>query len=413
MRISMNHDSKRWITLLVCMVSAMCGGFAYAWSVFQKPLMSLFQWSAADMSLSFTLIMSTGAIVAIFAGKALDYLQVKQLLLIGGVCFGAAVAGIGFVQSLPQLYGLATMAGVGVGIIYPGATMANIVRYFPDRPGMVSGLLAAGYGLGGVMWAPVSAALISVVGVLTALKILGSCFLLIVTIASRVVSNAPDGYRPLDWQPAAGSGRTGAGVDKTWQEMLKNPAFYLIAAVFALGGITGMMVIGHASPIVQTLLGVTPQAAAGIVGLLLVANTGGKVFWGWLSDKVGRNPVVLMLFALGAAAMAVLPVVQGYYITVGIVLTVGLCYGGFLAIMAPITASLFGTKNLGINFGIMFLTIGIAAYVGPLMAAVITQANSGDYSKAFVIAAVINLAGIGFFTAFNWYHKCQSARRVM
>ena len=387
------------------MVSAMCAGFAYAWSVFQKPLMSLFQWSAADMSLSFTLIMSTGAIVAIFAGKALDYLRVKQLLLIGGVFFGTAVVGIGFVESLPQLYGLATLAGIGVGIIYPGATMANIVRYFPDRPGMVSGLLAAGYGLGGVIWAPVSAALISGFGVLMALKILGSCFLLIVIIVSRAVNNAPDGYRPLEWRPATGAGKTAGGTDKTWQEMLSNPAFYLIAAVFALGGITGMMVIGHASPIVQTLLGVTPQAAAGVVGLLLVANTGGKVFWGWLSDKVGRNLVVVMLFGLGAAAMAVLPVAKGYYITVGIILTVGLCYGGFLAIMAPITASLFGTKNLGINFGIMFLTIGIAAYVGPLMAAVITQANSGDYSKAFVIAAVINLTGIVCFAAFNWYHK--------
>ena len=406
----MNHDSQRWITLLACMVSAMCAGFAYAWSVFQKPLMSLYQWSAADMSLSFTLIMSTGAVVAIFAGKALDYLRVKQLLLIGGVFLGAAIAGIGFVQTLPQLYGCATMAGIGVGIIYPGATMANIVRYFPDRPGMVSGLLAAGYGLGGVIWAPVSAALISGFGTLTALKILGSCFLLVVCIVSRAVSNAPDGYRPLDWQPAAGTGRTAAGVDKTWQEMLKDPAFYLIATVFALGGITGMMLIGHASPILQTLLGVTPQAAAGIVGLLLVANTGGKVLWGWLSDKVGRKPVVLLLFGLGAAAMAALPVLNGYYTTVGIVLTVGLCYGGFLAIMAPITASLFGSKNLGINFGIMFLTIGIAAYVGPLMAAVITQANSGDYSKAFVIAAVINLAGIGFFTAFNWYHKRRSTR---
>ena len=259
------------------MVSAMCAGFAYAWSVFQKPLMSLYQWSAADMSLSFTLIMSTGAVVAIFAGKALDYLRVKQLLLIGGVFLGAAIAGIGFVQTLPQLYGCATMAGIGVGIIYPGATMANIVRYFPDRPGMVSGLLAAGYGLGGVIWAPVSAALISGFGALTALKILGSCFLLVVCLVSRAVSNAPDGYRPLDWQPAAGTGRTAAGVDKTWQEMLKDPAFYLIATVFALGGITGMLLIGHASPILQTLLGVTPQAAAGIVGLLLVANTGGKV----------------------------------------------------------------------------------------------------------------------------------------
>lgn len=401
----MNYDSQRWITLFACMAAGMCSGFAYAWSIFQKPLISLFNWSAADVSLSFTLIMSTAATTAIFAGKALDYMHSRQVLLIGGVLLGAGIIAIGFIQSLTQLYLCAVVAGIGVGAVYPGGTMTNIIRFFPDRRGMVSGLLAAGYGLGGVLWAPVSAALISQYGVLAALKILGIVFLVIISIVSRAVQTAPEGYRPIGWMPAEGNLQNSLGVNKTWQEMLRDPVFYLVAAIFMLGGVTGMMIIGHASPIAQELLAMTPQAAAGVVGLLLVANTAGKVCWGWISDKIGRYSVVVILFVLGAAAMAALPLVTGYYYIIGMILTVGLCYGGFLAIMAPITADLFGTKNLGVNFGIMFLTIAVAAYVGPLLAAVVKQNNHGDYTQAFIIAAGINLLGLVLFSIFAIYKR--------
>jgi len=401
----MNYDSQRWVTLFSCMAAGMCSGFAYAWSIFQKPLISLYNWSAADVSLSFTLIMSTAATTAIFAGKALDYTHSRQVVLIGGVLLGAGIITIGYIQSLTQLYICAVVAGIGVGAVYPGGTMTNIIRFFPDRRGMVSGLLAAGYGLGGVVWAPVSAALISQYGVLAALKILGIVFLGIISIVSRAVQTAPEGYRPRGWIPVEGNLQTSLGVNKSWQEMLRDPVFYLVAAIFTLGGVTGMMIIGHASPIAQELLAMTPQAAAGVVGLLLVANTAGKVYWGWISDKIGRYSVVVILFVLGAAAMAALPMVTGYFSIVGMILTVGLCYGGFLAIMAPITADLFGTKNLGVNFGIMFLTIAVAAYVGPLLAAVVKQTNHGDYTQAFIIAAGINLMGLVLFGVFAIYKR--------
>lgn len=405
----MNLDSHRWLSLFACTVASMCTGLAYAWSVFQKPLVTMFGWQPADASLSFTLIMSTAATTAIFAGKALDYLAPRQLMLLGGVLFGAGIGGMGFTQSLTHLYVCAVLAGIGLGTVYPGATMPNMVRFFPDRRGLVSGLLTGGCGVGPVLWAPVSVALVGQYGILTTMKILGIAIIIIVAVASRVVKTAPDGYRPAGWTPPTNLAQSAYGVDKTWRGMLKDPFCYLLAIMLTMGYINGMMMIGHASPIAQDLFKVTPQAAAVVVGLLAVFNTGGRVCWGWISDKIGRDPVVAILFVLGGVGTGALTIVSGYYSFVALVALIGLCYGGFMALLAPFTADFFGTKNLGVNFGIMFLTVAVAAYAGPLLAAMAKQ-TSGDYRSAFMIAIFINVAGLLLFGAFKYYKSKRTAQ---
>lgn len=390
----MNNDSQRWVALTACMIASMCAGFAYAWSVFMKPLITMFHWSPADVSLSFTLIMSTAACTAIFAGKALEYVKPRNLLLFGGVLFGASISSLGFIQSLSHLYTCAIPAGIGLGVIYPGATMTNTVKFFPDKRGMASGLLTAGYGSGPVIWAPVSAALIGQYGILTALKILGIVFIVIVGVMSRLLPTAPDGYRPTGWTPPEANAQTAATEDKDWKGMLKMPAFYVLAFMFIFGTTSGMMAVGHASPICQEILKVTPKGASVIVGYLAVGMVLGKILWGVVSDKIGRYPVFVILNLLAGAAMVGMATITSY-VPFAIAMTVtGLCYGGFLSLMAPVTADAFGSKYLGINFGIMFLTIAIAAYVGPLLASVVKQANNGDYTKAFIIGAIINAVGL-------------------
>ncbi len=400
----MNHDSHRWVSLAACTIASMCTGLSYAWSVFQKPLVSLFSWSPADVSLSFTLIMSTAATTAIFAGKALDYIRPRQLILLGGVVFGAGIGGMGFIQSLSHLYICAVLAGIGLGTVYPGGTMPNMVRFFPDRRGLVSGLLTGGCGVGPVIWAPVSVALVAQFGVLTTLKIIGVALVVVIGAVSRLVMTAPDGYRPAGWAPSAGMAQAAFGAEKTWQEMLRDPSFYFLASMLTLGYVNGMMMIGHASPIAQDIAKITPQAAAVVVGLLALFNTGGRVGWGWISDKIGRYPVVVILFILGGLGMSAMTQVAGYYPLVAMVALIGLCYGGFMALIAPFTADFFGTKNLGVNFGIMFLTVAVAAYVGPLLAATAKQ-TYGDYRMAFVIAIAINVAGLALFGAFRLYRN--------
>ena len=303
------------------------------------------------------------------------------------------------------MYLCVVIAGIGLGMVYPGGTVSNMMRFFPDKMGLVSGLVSAGYGIGPVIWAPLSVTLIAQYGVMVTLKILGIVIFILISILSVFIKTAPEGYRPKGWIPVAKIAQDSAStVEKNWKQMLVHPLFYPLAITFALGEITGMMIIGHASAIAQEIINMTPAEAAAIVGLLSIAITLGKLGWGWVSDKIGRYLVVILLLILGGTGMGLLVMTSRYILVVTVFVVVGLCYGGFLAVMAPLTADLFGSQNLPINFGIMFLTVALAAYIGPFLAAALKEAN-GDYTQAFMIAAVLNIVGIIIFGFFSFYRK--------
>lgn len=402
----MNYDSKRWIFLILCILMNACAGILYAWSVFQKPLVALTKATPAEVSLSFTFMLSLGAFLPIIVGKALDYVQPRVVLVSGGVLLGGGLIGLSCVESLMQLYIFATLTGFGIAVVYPGGTVSNMVQFFPDKRGLAAGLLTAGASLGAIAWAPAAVFLIEEYGVLSTFKWIGMTIFVVICAAGALIEKVPKDYRPEGMVIPRGSQQTAAGnaVDMNWVEMLKSPLFYLVAGVFLGGAISGMMIIGYVSPIAQDILNLTPQAAAGVVALLAVANTTGRFCWGWLSDKIGRFAVMYILLTLGVLAMTGLSMASAYVIFVGLVMLIGLCYGGFLALMAPFTAELFGAKNLGVNFGIMFLTVGLGAFVGPRLAAVI-KATNNDYTQAFIIAALFNVTGIVLITAAHFYKK--------
>lgn len=400
----MNLESQRWVSLVACILASMCAGLAYSWSVFLKPLIGLFHWSATDTALSFTLLMSTAAATAIFAGKAQDKFQPRTVILVGGILFGGGLACIGFIQTLAQMYFCVIIAGIGLGAVYPGGTMSNMVKFFPEKSGLISGLVSAGYGIGPVVWAPVSVALLANFGIITTMKILGVVFLVIIVLLSRLVKTCPVGFKPADWTPVQ-KNKALATSDKNWKQMLKDPLFWPLAITFTLGEITGMMTVGHASPMAQEILKLTPVAAAAIVSILAIAMTLGKIGWGVISDKIGRYPVIILLLVLGGAGMAALAGVNSYVPFVCVTVVIGFCYGGFLSVMAPLTADLFGSKNLPINYGLMFLTVAIAAFVGPRLASVVVEANNGSYTEAFIIAALLNLAGLILYLLFLFLKK--------
>ena len=352
----------------------------------------MFNWSAADVSLSFPLIMSTAAATAIPAGKALEYMPPRRLLLIGGMIFGVGIMCMGFIRSLQQLYIFAFITGIGLGTVYPGATMSNIVRLFPDKSGLASGLLTGGYGIGALVWAPFSVYLIETFTLMTALKILGVLYLVIIAVMSRLVVTAPDGYVPAGWVPAKSA--VSRAEDKNWKAMMGTPTFYILAVIFVIGTMSGMMVVGHASPIAQDILTIPPEGASFVVGTLAIGMVLGKVLWGAVSDKIGRYPVFIVIFILATLAMLTMAKVTQTVLFVTAMASVGLCYGGFISLIAPVTADAFGQKHLGTNFGIMFLAIAVAAYLGPMLAAVVKEANNGDYTPAFVIGVYINIAGL-------------------
>lgn len=407
------YDSKRWLFLALCILINVCAGIIYAWSVFQKPLVALINASPAEVSLSFTLMLSMGSFMPIVVGKAMDYVSPRQVLFAGGLLFGGGMLGLSFTNSLLQLYVFASLVGLGVATVYPGGTVSNMVAFFPDKRGLASGLLTGGASLGALMWAPAAVALMASYDVLTAFRWIGAIGLTVICLSSLIVERAPRDYRPAGKAVGATQQKPAVAVlDVNWSGMLKSPLFYLVAGVFLAAGTSGMMIIGYVSPIVQDVLKLTPQAAASVVMLLSVANTAGRLAWGVISDRLGRFPVIGLLLVVGAAAMTGLSLAATYFSVVAMIMVIGFYYGGFLSIMAPVTAELFGAKNLGINFGVMFLTIGVGAFVGPRLAAVVKAASDG-YGQAFVIAAMLNVAALALLAGAVYCKKRLDARRVV
>lgn len=390
----MKENSKRGSFLIVGMLICACTGFGYAWSVFQLPLIEKFGWSTADVSLTFTLnIMSTSLVPALVA-KIFRSIKTRHLVWVGGFIFGASVLGSGYVQSLSQLYltaGIGT--GLGIGILYPSITSYS-VKFFPDRRGLVAGLLAASFGSGAIIWAPIAVRLMESYGVLAAYKVLGVIFLAGIGLLSFRITDA----QPGNIQERVNMETTNSSVnhpaDKTSREMLKSPKYYIFVALFAIGSTSGLMIMGHAAPIVQDTLKVSAGTAAIVVGLVAIANTSGRLFWGWLSDSVGRYATIGMLFLVVTLSMFMMVFVNQFALFVGMILLIGLCYGGFAALMAPLTADTFGFKHLTENYGFMYFAYGIGGLLGPRLAALAKDLNNGVYTWAFIIAALLSILGI-------------------
>ena len=157
------YAARRWVTLAASTLAGLCCGFFYAWSVLVKPMEALYHWTPGSMALAFTLIVGLPAVCALLAGKLLQYMPPPTLLLIAGGILSAGTILLSFATNLGLLYAFAFVAGVG-GMTYPGATMSNLMRFFPERRGMASGILTGGFGLGAVIWGPITVLLIDQFG---------------------------------------------------------------------------------------------------------------------------------------------------------------------------------------------------------------------------------------------------------
>jgi OFA family oxalate/formate antiporter-like MFS transporter len=414
---------RRWLTLGASSLASMCCGFFYAWSVLVKPMMGEYQWSAGELSLAFTFLAGTGALLTPLAGKLLQYMRPPTLVLIAGGVLSAGIVLMSFATNLGLLYVFAFIAGVG-GLMYPGATMNNLMRFFPDRQGMASGVLTGGFGLGAVIWGPVAVTLIEEVGYKWTLRILGIFFLVVIVISSRLISVAPVGYVPRGGRhragdiPRDGRGRAEHATSleslrgQDWKAMIKTLDFWLLFTVFFVGLVSGLMVTGHVSPIAQQTLGVSPEVAGAFVSYLAIGMVIGKIAWGLLSDRLGRSPVLITILALAVVGLLVLWQTGSYGPVVVGIFVVGLCYGGFLTLIGPVTLEAFGPRHFAINFGLMFWSLAFASFLGPRLAAAVVEANDGVYKEAFLLAAA--LTGLGLILAvFNtWLGRRKAATSI-
>jgi MFS transporter, OFA family, oxalate/formate antiporter len=401
---------SRWIPVLACVVIQLCLGTAYIWSVFQSGIAAkLFHGDNAAAALTFSLLLGVLTVGSTVGGRLQDKSGPRPVVMWGGIVLGLGFILASFTTSaapwmLWVAYGV--IGGFGMGMIY-STLIACCQKWFPDKRGMVTGIIVSALGFGGVIFTPIARMLIKSVGELQTFAWLGGIFIVVCVGCSFLVKNPPAGWAPPGWTPKA-SRHNVVHQDFSPSEMLKTPQFYLVTCTLLVACMAGLMMIGFASPI-AVAKGLSVQVAAVGVMVISIFNSFGRLFWGWVSDRLGRKRTVMILLVATAGFILLVNWVSGYMI-LALIALVGFSYGGFLGVFPAITADFWGSRNMGVNYGIVLLGFGIGAIASSYIAGYfknlanikevvdgVTKVVGTDLRKmqpAFIIASAAAVAGL-------------------
>src|SRR5271169_6885863 len=381
---------NRWWRVVGGLLMNLALGSLYAWSVFVAPLEKEFGWKRADTSAVFTWAVVVFAIAFIVAGRLQDKLGPFMVSLIGCILLTAGFILCMWTTSLTYLivcFGILVGIGNGFGYATPIPVMA---KWFPDKRGLAVGLAVAGYGGGSAIFGPLAnLKLIPTYGVHTTFQILGGIFLVMTLFGAFLLKNPPPGYKPAGWTPAPASKASATTYDFSPGEVLRTPAFYLMWIAYWLGTLAGLMVISQLVPFAKSA-GV-PGAALITMSLVVgaVGNASGRILSGWMSDALGRLNVLRLMIGISMVAMPLLYMVGGNVaLLYAMVFIVYWCYGTQLSVNGAATADFWGTKNAGINYGMLFTAWGLAGYTGAKLGGMMYD-KYHNYQMAFYTAGIL------------------------
>ena len=387
--------NNRWVIAVAGIFMQIALGAVYAWSVFRSPLANQFGWTISEVTLTFTISIFVLGIAAFFGGLWLNRKGPRVVAITGGVLYGLGVFLASFSANrlwwLYLSYGLIGGLGLGFGYIVP---VAVLVKWFPDRRGLITGIAVGGFGLGALITAPVATYLIQSVGVLNTFAYLGAAFLIVTVVTGLFMQNPPEGWRPTGWAPSAAQVSQRAGGDYTLAQALRTWQWYALWLLLFLNTFAGISIISQEAPIFQELVGVTVVVAASMVGVASIGNAVGRVFWAWVSDLITRRVTFLVMFLLQVLlfwSLAGAHMVAGMTVLTFIVL---MCYGGGFGAMPAFAADFFGSKNVGPIYGLMLTAWGTASAVGPLSIAYLRQSTGSYHRPLYVIAVVMAISAL-------------------
>jgi OFA family oxalate/formate antiporter-like MFS transporter len=362
-------------------------GAIYAWSVFRNPLSKQFGWSIAQVTMTFTIAACILGVAAFFGGLWLNKKGPRVVALTGGFLYGIGVFLASFSANklwlLYASYGLIGGIGLGLGYIVP---VAVLVKWFPDRRGLITGIAVGGFGAGALVTAPLATHLIQTVGVMNTFAYLGIAYLVVTMAAGFFMKNPPDGYRPEGWTPNATQTAQRAVKDYTLGGALSTWQWWALWLLLFLSTSAGISVISQESPMFQKIAGVNAALAAGMVGIVSIGNAVGRIFWAWVSDSITRRWTFAVMFILQFGLFWFLPTLSQATMLTVVSFVILMCYGGGFGTMPAFAADYFGSKNVGPIYGLMLTAWGAASYFGPMLL-VNTLKTSGSYTSGLRIIA--------------------------
>ncbi|HYX52960.1 MAG TPA: OFA family MFS transporter [Candidatus Limnocylindrales bacterium] len=385
---------NRWTIAVAAVIMQICLGAVYGWSVFKIPLMRTQHWSETSVQLNFTLAIAFLGVGTVIGGLWQDRVGPRLVATVAGILYGIGYLVAAWGASAGSLgiiylgYGVLSGIGMGMGYITPVATL---VKWFPDKRGLMTGVAVCGYGAGALVMSPIAARLIPSRGIPFTFAALGIVYFVLVTLAAQFYANPPQGWRLAGWSPTSTVAKAATRYEFTVREAASTWQFYLLFAMLFLNTSAGIMIISQASPMAQSreFVGMTALQAANMVGLISIFNALGRVFWAWVSDMFGRARVYLLLFAIQAVVFFVLPQLHSISTFSIAFAIIGLCYGGGFGTMPSFTADFFGAKYMGGIYGWILLAWGAAAIPSPIMIARIHQSTGAFSTAVYIVAAVL------------------------
>jgi OFA family oxalate/formate antiporter-like MFS transporter len=382
---------NRWAIALAGVFMQIALGAVYAWSVFRVPLVKQFGWSISQVTLTFTIAILALGFASFFAGLWIARSGPRVVAVTGGVLYGLGVFLASFSAHrlwwLYLSYGLIGGIGLGFSYIVP---VAVLLKWFPDKRGLLTGIAVGGFGAGALVTAPIATRLIQSVGVLSTFAYLGIAYLIVTVIAGLFMQNPPPGWKPAGWEPKPSDVKTRAAGDYTLQEALRTWQWWALWLLLFLNTSAGISVISQEAPMFQELAKVTVFTAATMVGVASIGNAFGRVFWAFLSDYATRRMTFLIMFLLQVVLFWTFPSLHSA-VSVGLVsFVILMCYGGGFGTMPAFAADYFGPANVGSIYGLMLTAWGFASVFGPILIARMRQ-TTGVYSGALHVIAFVLL----------------------
>jgi len=386
---------NRWLIAAAGVVMQIALGAVYAWSVFRIPLTQAYGWTISEVTFAFTIAIFVLGFAAFAGGQWIRRAGPRRVALAAGVLYGLGVFLTSFASNrlwwLYGSYGVIGGIGLGLGYIVPVATL---VKWFPDRRGMITGVAVTGFGAGALLTAPIATRLIAQVGAMETFAILGVVYFIAVAGGACFMQNPPDGYRPPGWVPTAVQQKQRSAKPYSLQEALGTWQWYGLWTLLFLNTTAGIAIISQAAPMAQEITRVSAAGAAGLVGIISIANGVGRFLWAWLSDFVGRRWVFLMMFPIQAVVFGLLPRAQSFPAFTVLAFLILLCYGGGFGTMPAFAADYFGAENVGSIYGLMLTAWGFAGLLGPTLIAALRQ-RTGRYDEAlYLIAGLMLISAI-------------------
>lgn len=384
--------NRWWIAVAgVCMQMAL--GAGYAWSVFRIPLVKEFGWSISQVSFTFTLSWLFLGLSAVVGGLWLNRVGPRVVGMVAGLLWGGGVFLASFsaykLWWLYLTYGVIGGTGLGMGYIVP---VAVLVKWFPEKRGLITGIAVGGFGAGSLIAAPLAGRLMQGAGVMPTFAYLGIAYGVVAVCSGFFMQNPPEGWKPEGWAPTAAQVSQRSDRDYSLGEALRTWQWWVLCALLSINTIAGISVVSQAAPMFQELGHVSAATAANFVGIVSLGNGLGRVLWAWISDITGRKTAFFTMYLLQAALFWTFHGITSPALLLVATFAILICYGGGYGITPAFAADYFGPRHVGPIFGLMLLPWAFPAAFGPLLFAYLRQATGGYNQALYLIAGLLTAA---------------------